>query len=222
MHIFYEMLQEQVFSRGLFQWLLLEQRPEESTVSHSLTHHQGITESHTEWFSICMTDFPTPSKNTWKHIQIRKHIQIHKHRADLIPAPLLNQSSPYSRSVAGMDLSALQPGDPASSHLTAGNTSFCTSVLEIHGHNVCSGIQNQKCYFQKQYLQRQNQKHQKPWPLQTLQNICALTSTPHPTFSCYLHHSKASNPAKASFSSLQQRNAGKAQSSRWMDWHNQK
>lgn len=79
-----------------------------------------------------MTDCPTSVKNAWKHIQI------HKPWVDLIPALLHNQSSSYSRSLAGMDASALQPGDAALSHLTAGkHFSFCTShSLEIRGHNV--------------------------------------------------------------------------------------
>lgn len=63
---------------------------------------------------------PTPVKNAWKHIQI------HTHGEDLIPALLHNQSSSYSRSLAEMDVSALQPGDAALPHLIAGNTSHVT------------------------------------------------------------------------------------------------
>lgn len=56
-------------------------------------------------------------------------------------------------------------------------------------------------------------------PPHTAASLCTQLALPHPTFSHYLHHSKASNTAKVSSSSLQQRNAGKAQPSRW---HNQK
>lgn len=74
-----------------------------------------------------------------------------------------------------------------------------------------------KCHFKSSFCKA---------ALETPEDHCRIpahsASTPHPTSTHHRHHSKASNPAERSSAEGRRKNAGKAQSSRWMDWHNQK
>lgn len=91
MPVFYGMSEEQVFSRRLFQRLLLEQRLQESTASipwHTTKAPAGLT-----------------APLQWKI----PDSQIHKSWVDLIPTLLLSWSSSYSRGLAGTNTSALHP-----------------------------------------------------------------------------------------------------------------
>lgn len=69
-----------------------------------------------------------------------------------------------------------------------------------------------KCHFKSSFCKA---------ALETPEDHCRIpahsASTPHPTSTHHRHHSKASNPAERSSAEGRRKNAGKAQSSRWMD-----